>query len=132
VFERMFDSNMAEAKSGTVVVEDMEADTLQRLLEFTYTGKVTDMQDVMELLYAADKYQMPGLVRECAGHLQEELTPATAADILVLSDRHNIDSLKQVVVKRILSDKARFMGDPEFKEKMKKQPELLLELFAHN
>ena len=62
VFERMFDSNMAEAKSGTVVIEDMEADTLQRLLEFTYTGKVTDMQDVMELLYAADKYQMPGLV----------------------------------------------------------------------
>ena len=38
----------------------------------------------------------------------------------------------QVVVKRILSAKARYMGDPDFKEKMKKQPELLLELFAHN
>jgi len=123
VFERMFDSNMAEAKSGTVVIEDMEADTLQRLLEFTYSCKVTDMQEVMELLYAADKYQMPDLVRECAGHLQEELTPATTADILVLSDR-------QVVIKRILSAKARFMGDAEFQKKMKKEPELLLKLLA--
>jgi len=33
-------------------------------------------------------------------------------------------------MKRILSDKARFMGDPEFKEKMNK--DLLLELLAHN
>jgi len=72
VFERMFNSNMAEAKSRTVVIEDMEADTLQRLLEFTYTGEVTDMQEVMELLYAADKYLMPGLVRACVDHLKEE------------------------------------------------------------
>ena len=55
VFEKMFDSKMVEAKSGTVVIEDMEADTLQRLLEFTYTGEVTDMrmhmQEVMELFW---------------------------------------------------------------------------------
>jgi len=63
-------------------------------------------------------------------HLKEENIPATVADILVLADRHNIQDLKQVVMKRILSDKARFMGDPEFKEKMNK--DLLLELLAHN
>ena len=62
MFERMFDTDMAEAKSGTVVIEDMLASTLEKLLEFAYTGEVTDMQEVVELLYAADKYQLPNLV----------------------------------------------------------------------
>jgi len=132
VFERMFETNMAEAKSGEVEIEDMSASTLERLLEFTYTGEVTDMQDVMELLYAADKYQMSDLVRMCAGHLQGEITPAMAPDILALADRHNVLRLKQVVMERILCDKSLFMGDPEFKEKMRRQPDMLMELLAAN
>ena len=58
----MFEINMAETKSGEVKIEDMSASTLERLLEFIYTGEVADMQEVMELLYAADKYQMSDLV----------------------------------------------------------------------
>jgi len=38
----------------------------------------------------------------------------------------------QVVIKKILSAKARLMGDAEFKKKMKKEPELLLELLEHD
>jgi len=128
----MFETNMAETKSGEVKIEDMSASTLERLLEFTYTGEVTDLQEVTELLYAADKYQMSDLVRMCAGHLQEEITPATAPDILALADRHNVLRLKQVVMERILCDKALFMGDPEFKEKMRRQPDMLMELLAAN
>ena len=87
----------------------------------------------------------------CAGHLQEEITPATAPDILALADRHNVLRLKQVptehksningqnlifafqeVIERILCDKAKFMVDPEFKEKMRRQPDMLMELLAAN
>lgn len=87
----------------------------------------------------------------CAGHLQEEITPASAPDILALADRHNMLRLKQVptehksningqnlifafqeVIERILCDKVKFLADPEFEEKMTKQPAMLLELLANN
>jgi len=35
------------------------------------------------------------------------------------------------VIERILCDKAKFLADPEFKEKMTKQPAMLLELLAN-
>ena len=72
-----------------------------------------------ELLYAADKYELNDLVniftfavrlnqsREisnlhtqvklCARQFRSEVNPDTAADILLLADRHSLAQLKQVV-----------------------------------
>ena len=40
VFDRMFGQNMKEAQTGEVDMVDVEPDTLKRMLEFIYTGKV--------------------------------------------------------------------------------------------
>ena len=54
---------MEEARTGTVEITDMDSKTLRKLLEFIYTGEVDGMEDVAEeLLYAADKYEIMGLV----------------------------------------------------------------------
>ena len=59
----MFLSPMEEARTGTVEITDMDSKTLRKLLEFIYTGEVDDMEDLAEeLLYAADKYEIMGLV----------------------------------------------------------------------
>ena len=59
----MFLSPMEEARTGTVEITDMDSKTLWKLLEFIYTGEVDGMEDVAEeLLYAADKYEIMGLV----------------------------------------------------------------------
>ena len=65
-----------------------------------------------ELLYAADKYDLDelvtistffdqwsesdGQVKLCALQFRAEVTPDTAADILLLADRHSLHQLKQV------------------------------------
>jgi hypothetical protein len=36
-------------------------------------------------------------VKVCAGRFRGEVTPATAAGILLLADRHSLPGLKQVV-----------------------------------
>ena len=63
MFERRFETNIAEKKPSVVVVEDVATGTLQKLLEFAYTGEVTDMTKSLELLYAANNYNMVELVR---------------------------------------------------------------------
>ena len=59
----MLTSDMREAKTGVVVLQDIEGKTMEKLLEFIYTGKIEEMGDQLErLLYAADKYEVQDLV----------------------------------------------------------------------
>ena len=54
---------MREAKTGVVVVQDIEGKTMEKLLEFIYTGKIEEIDNQLErLLYAADKYEVQDLV----------------------------------------------------------------------
>ena len=59
----MLTSDMREAKTSVVVLQDIEGKTMEKLLEFIYTGKIEDMDNQLErLLYAADKYEVQDLV----------------------------------------------------------------------
>ena len=59
----MLTSDMREAKTGVVVLQDIEGKTMEKLLEFIYTGEIGEMDDQLErLLYAADKYEVQDLV----------------------------------------------------------------------
>ena len=59
----MLTSDMREAKTGVVVSQDIEGKTMEKLLEFIYTGKIEDIDNQLErLLYAADKYEVQDLV----------------------------------------------------------------------
>ena len=63
MFKRMFQSDMEEAHDGVVKVEDIEEETVEKMLEFVYSGEISDISGHLEnLFYAADKYQIEGLV----------------------------------------------------------------------
>ena len=65
MFERMLKTDMVEAQTGEVVTQDIEEKTMEKLLEFIYTGEIDNMDDQLEmLLYAADYYEIQGLVSE--------------------------------------------------------------------
>jgi hypothetical protein len=62
----MVTSEMEEARRGEATIEDVKAETFKKLLEFIYSDAVEELgtQDqVGQLLYAADKYEIQGLVR---------------------------------------------------------------------
>ena len=59
----MLKANMEEAKTGVVDVVDVEEKTMEKVVEFIYSGEIEDMDDQLEkLLYAADKFEIEGLV----------------------------------------------------------------------
>ena len=59
----MLKANMEEAKTGVVDVVDVEEKTMEKVVEFIYSGEIEDMDDQLERLpYAADKYEIQGLV----------------------------------------------------------------------
>jgi hypothetical protein len=128
-FRQMLASNMAE--KGEVEIDDVKPEILRKVVEFIYTGEVGVMAGrAVELLYAADKYGLEDLVRLCAAECRGEVTPASAARILLLADRHQLSGLKQVVLGKIRKEKATYVADPEFTRQIKGQSDLLFQLFS--
>ena len=63
MLKRTLTSGMVEDRTGVVEIEDIEAETLEKLLEFIYSDQIEDMDDhLYRLFYAADKYEVKGLV----------------------------------------------------------------------
>ena len=74
VFKTMLSIPMAEAKSGVVEITDVAHDVMREVLRFIYLNKFTREMDTVldamgeDLLYAADKYEVAGLVGLCEQH----------------------------------------------------------------
>jgi len=69
-------------------------------------------------------------VKLCANQFKTEINPDTAAEILILADRHCLKSLKQEVMMKVLAEKTKYLANPEFNDQIKKSPSLLIELLS--
>ncbi|GFR26005.1 speckle-type POZ protein-like [Trichonephila clavata] len=90
VFKAMFTHNMREKNSEYVYIEDLNDDTVQRLLQYIYTATLLDLQwdSACNLFAAADKYEILSLKSECSSFLKDNLSRDNACDLLILADRH--------------------------------------------
>ncbi|CAD5205492.1 unnamed protein product [Bursaphelenchus okinawaensis] len=86
-FDAMFNMNMAESQTGIVKIsEDFEPETLELLLKFIYSGKISnyDMQ-VDKLVYIAQYYQVKGLDTECIDTLIKTLNPTNIKERTIMA-----------------------------------------------
>ena len=130
VLRRLLDTDMKETRSGVIAVDDIDVDALEAMIEYIYTDEITkEFEDTASLVYAADKYDLKGLLEICFGKFKAGLDDDQLVEILILSDRHNLPEFKNLAAKRILADKTKFINDKDFQKKMEKHPKLLFELF---
>ena len=76
VFQAMFlNMDMKEGASGEVEINDVHAETMDMLLYYLYHEEVEDAKLVdTNLLFAAEKYNVPGLLKLCVKHLKASLS----------------------------------------------------------
>ncbi|GFY65734.1 hypothetical protein TNIN_94081 [Trichonephila inaurata madagascariensis] len=105
VFKAMFTNDMRERNCEGVNIEDLDDDTVQRMLQYIYTATVPDLQwdSACNLYTAADKYEILSLKSKCSSFLKSNLTPDNACDLLILADMHQDKDLKSVVQDYILN-----------------------------
>ncbi|GIX75126.1 TD and POZ domain-containing protein 4 [Caerostris darwini] len=98
VFKKMFHHGMQECDRNTVDITDVPMDALRRLVEYLYTGVIEDasigFQDLCDLYYAADKYEVADLRIKCGNTLLSSVAADTAMQILQLADSHSDRDLK--------------------------------------
>uniref|UniRef100_A0AAY4CG98 BTB/POZ domain-containing protein n=1 Tax=Denticeps clupeoides TaxID=299321 RepID=A0AAY4CG98_9TELE len=90
VFHSMFMNNTKENQTGRVDIKDMEADILEEMITYIYTGTSPNVhQMASKLIAAAD------MVLICEDALCSRLDVASAAENLILGDLYRARHLKQ-------------------------------------
>ena len=84
-YKKMFSGNFTESK-GKVTVNDVSIKTMQTLLQFLYCGEVKKSDIDIELLLAADKYEVSHLHAICELELGRNITIETSSDIAVVAN----------------------------------------------
>uniref|UniRef100_UPI00398EC931 kelch-like protein 6 n=1 Tax=Pristiophorus japonicus TaxID=55135 RepID=UPI00398EC931 len=116
-FRAMFCNDLKEKHEEKIVIKGVDADTMQALLDYTYTSKVyITRQNVQRILEAASLFQFLRMVDACASFLTEALHPDNCVGILRLADTHSLDSLKRCVQGYIVQNFPQVLTHEEFLE----------------
>ena len=81
---------------------DIDSKVFELFLRYRYSGEIDKLDEmVSDLLAAADKYDVQPLREICIQHMASNISVDNAADILVLAERHSIDSTKSLALQFI-------------------------------
>ena len=87
---------MKEKRYSRVVIEDMTADAVSDLLTFIYTDTAPNVETLaLELLEAAEKYNIVRLKAICEAELAEQQDIDNVIDILLLADTYGAGQLRE-------------------------------------
>ncbi|CAL1294987.1 unnamed protein product [Larinioides sclopetarius] len=128
VFKAMLTNDMKEKNTDCIQVDDLEDDTLQRLLLFLYSDNFETLQwdSAFKLYYAGDKYAVEKLKVLCSSFLVGNVTTSTASELLLLADKHNDSDLKNAAEDFILTHDEQIFDADDWKNLMKANPQLVI------
>ena len=103
VFAAMFEHEMAEKINNIVNITDINHRVFEEVLRYIYTGKISSLTDEMaiELLVAADKYELDRLKIICAVFIGKNMTKDNVTNILIVGDAHSSTLLKTQAIEFI-------------------------------
>ncbi|PRP74610.1 E3 ubiquitin-protein ligase [Planoprotostelium fungivorum] len=108
-FKSMFGGRMKETEQKEVKLQDIEGDALNLLLQYIYTGNLSETdhqmdnrgQALADLLQLASEYNMTQLMNLCEIELQRLIDGESVLDILMLAQFVSVNSLIDVCLEFI-------------------------------
>ena len=127
VFRAMFISNT----DLEAVIEDVDGETLQELIHFIYMGRLSGKEfGIQPLCYAANKYQLEGLMKLIADEAENvELQDEEVAELFISAELFNQEKLYYIAMER-LKAKKEIVASKEFQEKMRESPKILFKIIT--
>lgn len=96
VFARMLVAPMKESATNEVIIEDMEGAVVLELIRYIYTGSADNIDELaMDLIDAAEKYQLPDLKLTCVNACSKNMTKENVFRMLMLADRYREQNLME-------------------------------------
>lgn len=132
VFKNMLDCDSCKSPANdTVMLSEMSHEELESLLEFLYSGSLPEekmKKHVYALSVAADKYNIPYLLKMCERHMLDSLSLSNALGFLEVSDVCSNGCLKETVLKFIVKNMREIVFSPAYEAFAIKNPHLGVEI----
>lgn len=118
VFDVMLnEDDTEEAQTKIIVISDVEQDVLNEMLRFMYCDETPKMNEMAhKLMKAADKYGIKDLVDICKLYLTKNVNMENFLKTLVLADQHNIQELKDAVIKFVRIHRKEILQSEDWKQ----------------
>uniref|UniRef100_A0A0N5A1F1 BTB domain-containing protein n=1 Tax=Parastrongyloides trichosuri TaxID=131310 RepID=A0A0N5A1F1_PARTI len=114
--------NCEECITNKVEFKDFENETLEEVLQFIYTAKVSEKSVPLELLKAADRLQMDSL-KIYVGNLPFfGISLLTVCDVLFYADMYHAEELKMRCVNFISEHKSTIIPSKDWSDLERKNP----------
>ena len=136
VFEAAVNSNMLEAKSGCLKIEDCKPNVVKFILEFIYKSQVDiktlkeDPVFAREVLVAAEKYRLEKLKDLAEKELCTQIGIENALELLVVGDMYGAAKLRKSAKELIIKKKNDIvnLNKDEFRQFIRNYPDLSFEI----
>ena len=130
VFKAMFQANMKEKETRTVSVEEIAPEVLGEMLKFIYTGTLSSNNQLsyVDLLGAAEQYQLELLKKVCEKKLCGTITIQNCLEYLGLGDLYPTPELKTCALQFIAKNMATIVKTEEYKKFLQNNADLALKI----
>ncbi|GFR17430.1 speckle-type POZ protein A [Trichonephila clavata] len=135
VFAAMFEHDMKEQHSDSVLIPDVEASILDDMLRYVYTGtiQVMTLHKAMGLFACADKYNLDELKTMCKKFLLDHLSIGNVCDIAMMADLYSELELKEATKNFFAKNASQILATNNWEELLVDRPHTasqLLEVIA--
>lgn len=91
----MMETKLKEGEDKKAVIDDIDSRALKEFLRFLYCGRVCEIESIaVELMYAAEKYDIKDLKPLCTESLIKNISVKNAIETFILADLHHEEDLK--------------------------------------
>ena len=110
---------------------DFNSEAMEQVLFYFYHGNVKDNEMInTDLLRAADKYEVVGLLDICTQYLESNLSFENALDVLVAAELTNQKALFDSATKFVCKNPGKMNKTGAYKEMLEKDPRFIAIVMA--
>ena len=114
-FCAMFTNHMLESKQEYVTLSDIDENSVEEIVDFTYTGQISIHEDnVQHLLKAASILQLSEIVGACCTFLKGQLHSTNCLGIATFAQAHGCTSLGKRAMEYVQDNFAEVVEGEEF------------------
>ena len=119
-----------ETKNGEVKIDDVKPEVMETLIYFIYHDTIQDEMKInSELLLAAEKYNILGLIDVCAVYLEANLSLENGLDVMITAYLTNQKSLFAAASNFVCENKGELIKSDFWNEMLTSKPELIGKAF---
>ena len=134
IFKAMIENkHLIEKESGVLEIDenDISAETMEQFVYYLYHEKFRDIKMINpELLVAADKYNVCGLLNECSKYFEDNLYLQNALDVLVAAELTNQKDLFDAASRFVCKNIGSLNKSSAYEEMVNENPKMFTRVFS--